>query len=209
VAVSVAAGDFNPDMSPVLDIPTRQVGERSLHDWERSCCGCGLAFLHEEALHVVEVTLTLHGESQAVDELPQEVLVEVFVRPDDVLHGLRGQGPLLDLGDERSLGGMTPNPSDEVLEDPSASRSGLSWILCWTSLTVKGPGLGMAVLYLWSLLDGSAEDTLEEAGELFKGLMETWNIVGMLQERSGWSSSSVPPLFYVAPEGGLTSGMWR
>jgi hypothetical protein len=64
------AGDFDPDVSPVLDIPTRQVGEWSLHDWGRSCCGCSLAFLHEEALHVVEVTPTLYGESQAVDELP-------------------------------------------------------------------------------------------------------------------------------------------
>jgi hypothetical protein len=28
-----------------------------------------LAFLHEEALHMVEVASTFHGEAQAVDEL--------------------------------------------------------------------------------------------------------------------------------------------
>jgi hypothetical protein len=116
--VFVATGDFNPDLSPVLDIPARRVGEWLLHDWGRSCCGCGLMFLHEEALHMVEVTPTLHGESQTINELLQEVWVEVFICLDDVLHGLRGQGPPLYLGNKRSLGGVTPNPSDEVLEDP-------------------------------------------------------------------------------------------
>jgi hypothetical protein len=116
--VSVMTGDFNPDLSPVLDIPTRWVGEWSLHDWGQSCCSCGLTFLHEEALHMVEITSTLHGESQAVDELPQEVRVEVFICPNDVLHGSQGQGPPLDLGNKRSLGGVTPNPSDEVSENP-------------------------------------------------------------------------------------------
>jgi hypothetical protein len=118
VAVSIMTGDFDPDLFPVLDIPTRRVGEWSLHNWGWSCCGCGLTFLHEEALHMVEITPTLHSESQAVDELPQEVRVEVFIHPDDVLYGLWGQGPSLDLGNKRSLGGVTPNPSDEVLEDP-------------------------------------------------------------------------------------------
>jgi hypothetical protein len=37
---------------------------------------------------------------------------------------------------------------------------------------VKGPGLGIAVLYLLSLSDGATEDALEEAGELLEGLME-------------------------------------
>jgi hypothetical protein len=37
---------------------------------------------------------------------------------------------------------------------------------------VKGPGLGMAMPYLQSLSDGATEDALEEAGELFEGLME-------------------------------------
>jgi hypothetical protein len=53
-----------------------------------------------------------------------------------------------------------------------ASRLGLSSILCWTSLTVKGPGLGIAEPYLLSLSDSTTEDTLEEAGELLEGLME-------------------------------------
>jgi hypothetical protein len=38
---------------------------------------------------------------------------------------------------------------------------------------VKGPGLGIAVLYLLSLSDGTMEDALEEAGKLFEGLTET------------------------------------
>jgi hypothetical protein len=118
VAVSIVTGDFDPDLSPVSDIPARQVGEWLLHNWGWSCCGCCLTFLHEEVLHMVEVTLTLHGESQAVDELPQEVRVEVFVHPDDVLHRSQGQGSPLDLGDKRSLGGATPNSSDEVSKDP-------------------------------------------------------------------------------------------
>jgi hypothetical protein len=52
-------------------------------------------------------------------------------------------------------------------------RSGSSQILCWTSSTVKGLGLGIAVPYLLSLLDGTTEDALEEAGELLEGLTET------------------------------------
>jgi hypothetical protein len=118
VAVPVVAGDFDPNLSPVLDVPVGWVGEWSLYNWGRPRCGCCLAFLHEEALHVVEVTLALHGEAQAVDELLQEVWVKVFVCSDDVLHGSWGQGSPLDLSNKRSLGGVAPNPSDEVSEDP-------------------------------------------------------------------------------------------
>jgi hypothetical protein len=39
-------------------------------------------------------------------------------------------------------------------------------------LTVKGPGLRIAVPYLLSLSDGATEDTLEEAEELLEGLTE-------------------------------------
>jgi hypothetical protein len=45
---------------------------------------------------------------------------------------------------------------------------------------VKGLGLGIAVPYLLSLLDGATEDALEEAGKLLEGLTEMWNIVGVL-----------------------------
>jgi hypothetical protein len=67
--VPVMAGDLDPDLSPVLNVPIWWVGKWSLHNWGWPRCSCHLAFFQEEVLHVVEVTSSLHGEAQAVDEL--------------------------------------------------------------------------------------------------------------------------------------------
>jgi hypothetical protein len=73
-SVPIAAGDFDSNLSSVLDIPIWWGCEWLLHDQGCPCCGHHLPFgcamlFKEEVLHVVEITSALHGKDQAVDEL--------------------------------------------------------------------------------------------------------------------------------------------
>jgi hypothetical protein len=108
VSIPITTGEFDSHLSPVLDVPIQWGREGLLCDWgcpgQGSCSpfGCSLLF-KQEALHVVEVALPFHGEDQAVDKFAQELWVKTFVHLNNVLHGPRGQGPPLDLGDEGML----------------------------------------------------------------------------------------------------------